>query len=103
MMESKDNNGRIEVILPAVLDFSAAGELRDLLLDALARDSSSDIVLMGVGVERLSTAAAQVILAGRGACRAAARRLEMETPSAALVSAFTALGLAADLHHLTAS
>lgn len=99
-MELKDNSGRLEVELPSALDLAGAGELRDLLLDALAKDSSADMVLNGAAVERIATAAVQVILAGAPAFRTAARQLEIETPSQALATAFRQLGLGADFDKL---
>src|SRR5512145_2825994 len=59
-MELKDYNGRLEVELPGALDLAATGELRDLLLDALAKDTAADVALKGAGVERIATAAIQV-------------------------------------------
>lgn len=99
-MELKDSNGRLDITLPGVLDLPAAAELRDLLLDAAARDTSADVVLDGAGVERISTAAVQVMLAGASALKMAARRLELEGASAALAAAFHNLGLASDLETL---
>lgn len=95
-MELKENNGRLEVDLPVVVDLAAAGELRDLLLDALARDTAADVTLRGEAVERIATAAIQVLLAGTPAFRTAARRLEIEEPSQALATAFRQLGLSDD-------
>lgn len=99
-MELKDNHGRLEIALPGVLDLPAAAELRDLLLDAVARDIGADVVLDGSAVERASTAAIQVMLAGGVALRLAARRLELEGASDALVATFQLLGLASDLDTL---
>lgn len=99
-MELKDNHGRLEIALPGVLDLPAAAELRDLLLDAAARDIGADVVLDGSAVERASTAAIQVMLAGGVALRLAARRLELEGASDALVATFQHLGLASDLDTL---
>jgi len=100
-MELKENNGRLEVELPVAVDLGAAGELRDLLLDALAKDTAADVVLNGAGVERISTAAVQVILAGVPAFRTAARRLEIENASQALAASFRQLGLAEDFDNLS--
>lgn len=100
-MELKENNGRLEVELPAALDLAGAGELRDLLLDALAKDSGADVVLKAAGVERMATAAIQVILAGAPAFRTAARRLEIEDASQALTTAFRQLGLGEDFDNLS--
>lgn len=99
-MEIKDNNGHLEVDLPAVLDLPAAAELRDLLLDAAVRDTAADVVLNAAATERLSTAAIQVILSTAQTLRLAARRLEVAAPSDAVVSAFRHLGLAPDLDSL---
>lgn len=99
-MELKDNHGRLEIALPGVLDLPVAAELRDLLLDAAARDTGADVVLLGAAVERASTASIQVILAGSTALTLAARRLELEGASDALVATFQSLGLASDLNTL---
>ena len=100
-MELKENNGRLAVQLPAVVDLSAAGELRDLMLDALAKDTAAELALRGGVVERIATAAIQVILAGTQAFRTAARRLELEDASPALTNSFRQLGLGDDLDNLT--
>ncbi|MBC7951951.1 MAG: STAS domain-containing protein [Rhodospirillaceae bacterium] len=102
-MELKENNGRLEVELPNAVDLAAAGELRDVLLDALARDSAADVVLKAAMVDRASTAAIQVILAGADAFRLAARRLEMENAPEALAATFRHLGLAEDFDHIIVS
>lgn len=99
-MELKENSGRLEVELPGAIDLVGAGELRDLMLDALARDSAADLVLKGAGVERISTAAVQVILAGVPAFRTAARHLEIEDASSAMATVFRQLGLGEDFDNL---
>lgn len=99
-MELKDGNGRLDIALPTVIDLPAAAELRDLLLDAAGRDTGADVVLDGAAVERASTAAIQVILAGAAALKLAARRLELEGASEPLAGAFRQLGLGTDLETL---
>lgn len=99
-MELKESNGRLEIQLPPVIDLPAAAELRDILLDALARDSAADVVVKADGVERLSTAGIQVMLVAEDGFRRAARRFEVEAASNAVTEAFTQLGLAADLQKL---
>ncbi|HLO77981.1 MAG TPA: STAS domain-containing protein [Magnetospirillum sp.] len=99
-MELKENNGRLEVELPASADLATAGELRDLLLDALAKDSGADVVLNGRAVERIATAVIQVVLAGASAFRTAARRLDIEDASQAMIAAFRQLGLGEDFDNL---
>lgn len=99
-MELKENNGRLEVELPVVADLATAGELRDLLLDALARDTAADVVLHGQSVERIATAVIQVMLAGVPAFRTAARRLEIEDASQAMAASFRQLGLDEDFDNL---
>lgn len=100
-MEIIEHNGRLLIDLPAVLDLPAAAELRDLLIDAAARDTAADVVLNFMNVERLSTAATQVILAGAAALRLAARRMDAEAVPEQISTAFTTLGLAAQLNQLT--
>lgn len=99
-MELKESNGRLEVELPGVLDLPGAADLRDTLLDALARDSAAEVILKAAAVERASTAAIQVILAAAASFRNASRHVEMEKPSEALIQAFRHLGLGADLEQL---
>ena len=100
-MELEGGNGRVAVVLPAVLDLPAAGDLRDTLLDALARDAAAAVVLKADAVERMSTAAVQVILAAAAGFRAAARRLEFEGAGSAVSDAFRLLGLGAELDMLS--
>ncbi|MCA1907695.1 MAG: STAS domain-containing protein [Magnetospirillum sp.] len=99
-MEINEQNGRLVIELPAVLDLPAAAELRDLLIDAAARDTSLDVVLNFTNLERLSTAGIQVVLAGIAALRSAARRLVAENVNDTTISSFRALGLSAQLTHL---
>lgn len=99
-MELKENNGRLEIELPGVLDLPTASELRDILLDALSRDSAADVVLKGGAVERIATACIQVVLAAATGFRLAARQLEVENASEAMASAFRHLGLGDDLAKL---
>lgn len=100
-MEIAEHNGRLVIDLPAVLDLPAAAELRDLLIDAAARDTAADVVLNFINVERISTAATQVILAGAGALRLAARRMDAEAVPETVTAAFHTLGLTAQLTQLT--
>lgn len=102
-MELKENNGRLEVELPNAVDLAAAGELRDVLLDALARDTAADMVLKAALTDRVSTAAIQVILAAVTGFRMAARRLEIENASESLAAAFRHLGLAEDFDNIIVS
>jgi len=99
-MELKEANGRLEIKLPGIVDLPVAGDLRDVLLDALARDTAAEVVLKAGAVERLSTAAVQVVLAAADGFKSAARHLEFDKPSSAVTEAFTQLGLAADLDKL---
>lgn len=101
LMEIVEHNGRLLIDLPAVLDLPVAAELRDLLIDAAARDTAADIVLNFNNVVRISTAAAQVILAGAAALRLAARRMDAEAVPEPVTAAFTTLGLTAQLNQLT--
>jgi anti-anti-sigma factor len=100
-MELDAREGRTEILLPSVLDLPAAGELREALLDALARKTSSDLVLKAAGVERISTACVQVMLAAAASFQSVSRRLVVERPSAAVIETFKHLGLAADLESIS--
>lgn len=102
-MDVKDDNGRLEIELPMVLDLPAASELRDILVDALAHEGGPDVVLKAAGVERAATAAIQVMVAGAAAFAGAARRLEVDAPSDAFAAVFRHLGLSADLDKLVLS
>ncbi|CAA7618755.1 STAS domain-containing protein [Magnetospirillum sp. SS-4] len=99
-MDLRESNGRIEIDLPVLIDLPASAELRDLLLDALARDAASDVVLKAQAVERMSTACVQVVLAAAVGFRGAARRMEIEGAGPAVTETFTQLGLAAELQKL---
>ena len=100
-MELEVRNGRVEVVLPAVLDLPAAGDLRDTLLDALARDAAAEVVLKADAVERISTAAVQVILAAIPGFNAAQRRIELEGAGSAVSDAFRLLGAEAEFDMLS--
>lgn len=99
-MDLRESNGRVEVELPVLVDLPASAELRDLLLDALARDSATDVILKAHAVERMSTACVQVVLAAAAGFKGAARRMEIEGAGPAVTETFTQLGLAADLQKL---
>jgi len=99
-MDAKDINGRLEIELPVSLDLPAAAELRDVLLDALAHDSGAEVVLKAVAVERASTAAVQVLLAGAAAFGGAARHLAIEGAGEPFAAVFRHLGLAAEFDKL---
>lgn len=102
-MELTETNGKLEIALPAVLDLPAACELRDILVDAVARDTGADTILDCARVERMSTAAIQVMISAGHAFTAAARRLDLEQPSAAMTQAFSQLGLSSALEQLVAT
>lgn len=99
-MDISDINGRLEIQLPVSLDLPSASELRDVLLDALAHDSGAEIVLKAAAVERASTAAVQVLLAGAAAFKGAARHFAIEGANEPLAAVFRHLGLAAEFDKL---
>lgn len=101
-MELKDIGGKLEIILPPALDLPAASELRDTLLDALARDTGAELALDASEVERIATACVQVILSAAQGFAVAARRLEVERASEPFTAAFRHLGLAAEFKKMTA-
>jgi len=100
-MEVKDSQGRLEIELPEIVDLPAAGELRDLLIDALGREGGEPLVLKADRVARLSTAAIQVILAAARGFAAAARPFALTRPAVAVAEAFARLGLTDELKTLT--
>lgn len=102
-MEIVEHNGRLQIDLPVVLDLPAAAELRDLLIDAAARDTAAEVVLNFTAVERICTAAIQVVLAADTALRMAARRLEAEGVGESVRTAFRILGLDSPLAQITNS
>jgi anti-anti-sigma regulatory factor len=86
------------VTVPPIADLAAAETLRQWLLDALAGCPEGEVVhLSAAGVDRISTACVQVILAARTSFAEAGRRLVLDQPSDVLTEAFDRLGLAADL------
>lgn len=101
-MELRDIGGRLEILLPSAMDLAAASELRDTLLDALARDTAAELALDASGVERIATACVQVIVSAAQGFTAAARRLEIERASEPFTAAFRHLGLGAELAKMTA-
>ena len=99
-MNPSSDNAATVVDLPAVADLAAAEGLRDHLLDALVA-GEGDLVLRAEGVERLSTACVQVLLAAGASLSARGNRLILTNPSPAVDEAFDRLGLGADLHNMT--
>lgn len=71
-------------------------------MEAMAGDTTTEIALQCMDVERISTAAIQVILAGAEASRRAARRLTLENGEPVVRPAFGLLGLEADFQTLSA-
>lgn len=81
--------------LAPVLDALAAADLKDALTPLVA--AGSHVVLDGHDVERLATGPIQVMLAAEKSLAGTGRRLAMAEPSAAIRSAFDALGLGSHL------
>lgn len=86
-----NNEDNSMIVLPEVLDLSAAEPLQRALLDC-AR-SGDPPILSGATVERVSTAAIQVLLAAAADARARGTALQLRDPSAALTDAFADLGI----------
>lgn len=99
-MEVNEHSGKFVVDMPIVLDLPAAADLRDLLIDVVAQNSAADVILDCGDIDRISTAAIQVILAAAAALRLVARRLVLEQVGAVPTMAFGTLGLAAELEQL---
>ncbi|MBF0335411.1 MAG: STAS domain-containing protein [Alphaproteobacteria bacterium] len=81
--------------LPAILDPVAAAPLADGLRAALG--AGDGLTIDASAVERLSTPAAQVLLAAARSCEQADRPFRVRRPAAAFTAALTDLGLASSL------
>jgi anti-anti-sigma regulatory factor len=80
------------LVLPSLLDITAAELLCRLLIDCLSTVSS--IVIEGADVARVSTAAIQVLLAAAGDATSRGISFRLNEPSEALSCALADLGLA---------
>jgi len=87
--------GSQSFVLPRVLDLPAAGPLQQSLTLALNR--GGDLHLEGHEVERISTAALQVLVAAKACVERAGGRISIERPSDALTTAIEDLGLSSIL------
>jgi anti-anti-sigma regulatory factor len=87
-----EDNGII--VLPELLDLTAAEPLHRTLLDRA--HNGDPPVLTGAAVERVSTAVVQVLLAAAADARSRGTTLQLRDPSAALTDAFADLGVGPD-------
>lgn len=81
----------VRVRLDEILDISAVGELRDELLASL--ESGQAVELSAAAVERIDTAALQVLSAFCKDARDRAQQVTWHEPSPALIEAVGLLGL----------
>lgn len=84
--------------LPAELTIYAAAQTRDLLLELLAADDGAagmPFVIGAEGVAEVDAAGVQVLVALSRSLAARGRRLILDKPAQALVTACTTLGAAA--------
>jgi anti-anti-sigma regulatory factor len=95
MADMSDEQDEGVVALPAVLDLSAAEPLQRSLLERVR--SATPLVVVGSAVERISTAAVQVLLAAAADARARGNPFEFRDPSPALADALVDLGVASHL------
>jgi chemotaxis protein CheX len=87
------------ITLPAVLDLTAAEPLQRTLLD---RGRTGDaLIVVGAAVERVSTAAIQVLLAAAAEGRLRGVSFCLRDPSAVLSDALADLGVATCLSYQT--
>lgn len=86
--------GASSVILASVMDLTTAEPLCQTLLERLA--TADLIVVQAAGVERISTAVIQVLLAAAVDARTRGIEFRLETPSEPLACALKDLGLAAN-------
>ena len=85
------NRGASTFTLPSVLDLTAAEPLCQSLLERLALLDA--VVVLGSEVERVSTAAIQVLLAAAAEARTRGVAFRLDAPSETLVCALKDLGL----------
>ncbi len=78
--------------LPAMLDLTAAEPLQRILLARLR--SGDPLVVVGAGVERVSTAAVQILLAALAEARSRDVSFQLRDPSSSLAEALADLGVA---------
>lgn len=88
MVRNGDSN---TIVLPDLLDLTAAEPLQRALLDC-ARNGDLPVV-NGAAVERVSTAAVQVLLAAAADARSRGTTLQLRDLSAVLTDAFADLGV----------
>lgn len=89
MIETRD--GQVRVQLPAICDLPVAAELRQRLLEQMARQCS--LLVVADSVERVSTPVIQVLMAATASESQPGHKLRI-TPSAVLREACAELGLA---------
>lgn len=85
----------IEVCLPSVVDLPCAGELRQIL-----RENIHSVVIDATEVERISTAAVQVILAAEKELKSKGGNIGFVKVSESMIQAWQDLGLASQLASL---
>jgi chemotaxis protein CheX len=81
------------IVLPELLDLTAAEPLQRTLLDRM--QNGDPPIVIGAAVERVSTAAVQVLLAAAADAGSRGAALQLRDPSAALTDAFADLGVGA--------
>jgi chemotaxis protein CheX len=81
--------------LPAMLDLTAAEPLHRGLLDRVR--AGEPIIVVGAAVERVSTAAIQVLIAAATETRSRGNSFLLRDPSPTLTSAMADLGVASHL------
>lgn len=83
----------VNISLAAILDLRAAQPLKSLLADGLS--GTDAVVIDASAVNRLSTAAIQLLIAFLAAMGKAQRRVTIVRPSMVFLSGFESLGLSA--------
>ena len=96
-LTAKGNTAKI--VLPEILDFSAAGSLKTALEGALSGGRS--FKLDAKNVERLSTPCVQVLIAAERAMKAADVPFTLSKPSDAFIDTFNDLGVFSHLKQWT--
>jgi anti-anti-sigma regulatory factor len=93
MVKSAEDEDDSMIVLPAQLDLTAAEPLHQRLLD---RARSGDPLVIGAAaVDRVSTAAVQVLLAAAAEVRSRGAAFQLRDPSPELAGALADLGVSA--------
>lgn len=100
-MHTQEITHGLQLCLPANLDLASAEELCSILNNSKGQPEVVKLKLLGHDVERISTAAIQVILCAAASYQTMSKELILSSPSEKLQTAFELLGLKSQLNELS--